>query len=180
MFGHSRQLWGLAINPRDGSVATAGYDKQIVCWAHNRLLWRIQVRGRTVASSGAYRSEGAQPPPLAHTGQRAHSRLLLRNSGQREQGRLLLRIQVRGSKVASSGAYRSEGARSPPLAHSGQREQGRLLWRIQVRGSKVASSGAFRSEGARSPPLAHTGQGKQITTDLGQKDKIIIFKGEDF
>ncbi|KAF2347218.1 Anaphase-promoting complex subunit 4 WD40 domain, partial [Trinorchestia longiramus] len=49
VFGHSRQLWGLAINPRDGTVATAGYDKQIVCWEHNKLLWRIQAQSECVS-----------------------------------------------------------------------------------------------------------------------------------
>lgn len=43
VFGHSKQLWGLAINHMDGSVATAGYDKHIVKWRETQLEWRVQV-----------------------------------------------------------------------------------------------------------------------------------------
>ncbi|KAK3861807.1 hypothetical protein Pcinc_032279 [Petrolisthes cinctipes] len=43
VFGHSKQLWGLAVNHLDGSLATAGYDKHIVKWRDTHLEWRIQV-----------------------------------------------------------------------------------------------------------------------------------------
>ncbi|XP_071537716.1 LOW QUALITY PROTEIN: echinoderm microtubule-associated protein-like CG42247 [Panulirus ornatus] len=49
VFGHSKQLWGLAVNHMDGSVATAGYDKHIIKWRDNQLEWRIQAQSECVS-----------------------------------------------------------------------------------------------------------------------------------
>ncbi|XP_076041136.1 doublecortin-domain-containing echinoderm-microtubule-associated protein isoform X3 [Oratosquilla oratoria] len=49
VFGHSKQLWGLAVNQEDGSVVTAGYDKHIVKWRENKLQWRIQAQSECVS-----------------------------------------------------------------------------------------------------------------------------------
>ncbi|KAK4287993.1 hypothetical protein Pmani_038950 [Petrolisthes manimaculis] len=49
VFGHSKQLWGLAVNHLDGSLATAGYDKHIVKWRDTHLEWRIQVQSECVS-----------------------------------------------------------------------------------------------------------------------------------
>ncbi|XP_068236038.1 echinoderm microtubule-associated protein-like CG42247 [Palaemon carinicauda] len=49
IFGHSKQLWGLAVNKADGTLATAGYDKHIVKWHENQLEWRIQAQSECVS-----------------------------------------------------------------------------------------------------------------------------------
>ncbi|GJQ75573.1 hypothetical protein Trydic_g17654 [Trypoxylus dichotomus] len=43
VFGHGRQLWGLAVHPDDELFATAGHDKNIALWRKNKLLWTTQV-----------------------------------------------------------------------------------------------------------------------------------------
>ena len=43
MFGHGRQLWGLAVHPDDEVFATAGHDKNIALWRRHKLLWTTQV-----------------------------------------------------------------------------------------------------------------------------------------
>ncbi|XP_042868750.1 echinoderm microtubule-associated protein-like CG42247 [Penaeus japonicus] len=49
VFGHSKQLWAMAVNQLDGAVATAGYDKHIVKWRENQLEWRIQAQSECVS-----------------------------------------------------------------------------------------------------------------------------------
>jgi len=44
VFGHGRQLWGLAVHPDDEVFATAGHDKNIALWRRHKLLWTTQVR----------------------------------------------------------------------------------------------------------------------------------------
>ncbi|CAH1155979.1 unnamed protein product [Phaedon cochleariae] len=43
VFGHGRQLWGLAVHPDDEVFATAGHDKNIALWRKNKLIWVTQV-----------------------------------------------------------------------------------------------------------------------------------------
>jgi len=43
VFGHNKQLWGLAAHPDDELFATAGYDKNISLWKRHALLWSTQV-----------------------------------------------------------------------------------------------------------------------------------------
>lgn len=44
VFGHGRQLWGLAVHPDDEVFATAGHDKYIALWRRHKLLWTTQVQ----------------------------------------------------------------------------------------------------------------------------------------
>nr|XP_014289847.1 echinoderm microtubule-associated protein-like CG42247 isoform X2 [Halyomorpha halys] len=41
VFGHGRQLWGLAVHPDDELFATAGHDKHIALWKKHKLLWTV-------------------------------------------------------------------------------------------------------------------------------------------
>ncbi|XP_044731561.1 echinoderm microtubule-associated protein-like CG42247 isoform X2 [Chrysoperla carnea] len=43
VFGHGKQLWGLAVHPDDELFATAGHDKNIALWRKQKLLWTTQV-----------------------------------------------------------------------------------------------------------------------------------------
>lgn len=43
VFGHGRQLWGLAVHPDDEVFATAGHDKNIALWRKNKFIWTLQV-----------------------------------------------------------------------------------------------------------------------------------------
>lgn len=43
IFGHGRQLWGLAVHPEDDIFATAGMDKTIVLWRKHKLIWSVSV-----------------------------------------------------------------------------------------------------------------------------------------
>ncbi|KAK9890613.1 hypothetical protein WA026_011976 [Henosepilachna vigintioctopunctata] len=51
VFGHGRQLWGLAVHPDDEVFATAGHDKNIAMWRKNKLLWTTQVAFECIALS---------------------------------------------------------------------------------------------------------------------------------
>lgn len=39
VFGHGRQLWGLAVHPEEEIFATAGFDKNVALWRKQKLLW---------------------------------------------------------------------------------------------------------------------------------------------
>lgn len=39
VFGHGRQLWGLATHPEEEIFATAGFDKNIALWRKQKLIW---------------------------------------------------------------------------------------------------------------------------------------------
>lgn len=39
MFGHGRQLPGLAVHPDDELFASAGHDKSIALWRRHQLVW---------------------------------------------------------------------------------------------------------------------------------------------
>lgn len=54
VFGHGRQLWGLAAHPEDEVFATAGHDKHIALWRKQKLLWSTQV-GYECVSVRVYR-----------------------------------------------------------------------------------------------------------------------------
>nr|CAD7588554.1 unnamed protein product [Timema genevievae] len=43
VFGHGRQLWGLAVHPDDELFATAGHDKNIALWNRQKLIWSTQI-----------------------------------------------------------------------------------------------------------------------------------------
>lgn len=43
IFGHGRQLWGLAAHPEDELFATAGHDKNIAMWRRHKLIWTSTV-----------------------------------------------------------------------------------------------------------------------------------------
>ncbi|XP_046389885.1 echinoderm microtubule-associated protein-like CG42247 [Ischnura elegans] len=43
IFGHSRQLWGLAVHPDDEVFATAGHDKYVALWRKHKLVWNTQI-----------------------------------------------------------------------------------------------------------------------------------------
>lgn len=44
VFGHGRQLWGLAAHPEDELFATAGHDKNVALWRRHKLIWTSTVR----------------------------------------------------------------------------------------------------------------------------------------
>lgn len=43
VFGHGRQLPGLAVHPDDELFATAGQDKSVALWRRHRLVWSAQA-----------------------------------------------------------------------------------------------------------------------------------------
>ncbi|CAO1399612.1 unnamed protein product [Diamesa hyperborea] len=43
VFGHGRQLWGLAAHPEDELFATAGHDKNVALWRRHKLIWTSAV-----------------------------------------------------------------------------------------------------------------------------------------
>lgn len=51
VFGHGRQLWGLAVHPDDEVFATAGHDKNIALWRKNKLIWTSQVAFECISLS---------------------------------------------------------------------------------------------------------------------------------
>nr|CAD7260678.1 unnamed protein product [Timema shepardi] len=51
VFGHGRQLWGLAVHPDDELFATAGHDKNIALWNRQKLIWSTQIAYECVSLS---------------------------------------------------------------------------------------------------------------------------------
>ncbi|XP_073970787.1 doublecortin-domain-containing echinoderm-microtubule-associated protein isoform X4 [Rhodnius prolixus] len=51
VFGHGRQLWGLAVHPDDELFATAGHDKNIALWKKHKLVWTTQVAHECISLS---------------------------------------------------------------------------------------------------------------------------------
>lgn len=89
VFGHGRQLWGLAAHPEDELFATAGHDKHIALWRKNKLIWTIQTGYECV--SLAFHPFGSA---LAAGSTEGH--LLVINS---ENGAVMLTLRVCGSPI---------------------------------------------------------------------------------
>ncbi|KAF0305942.1 Echinoderm microtubule-associated protein [Amphibalanus amphitrite] len=52
VFGHSRQLWGLAVCHEEESFVTAGHDRIVAKWsAKHKLLWKSPISSEGVACS---------------------------------------------------------------------------------------------------------------------------------
>ncbi|XP_014242237.2 echinoderm microtubule-associated protein-like CG42247 isoform X2 [Cimex lectularius] len=51
VFGHGRQLWGLAVHPDDEMFATAGHDKNIALWKKHKLVWTTTVAHECISIS---------------------------------------------------------------------------------------------------------------------------------
>lgn len=51
VFGHTKQLWGLAVHPDDEIFATAGHDKTVALWRRHKLLWTSQLLYECVSLS---------------------------------------------------------------------------------------------------------------------------------
>lgn len=89
VFGHGRQLWGLAAHPEDEIFATAGHDKHIALWRKQKLLWTMQSGYECV--SLAFHPFGQA---LAAGSTEGH--LLVINS---ENGAAMLTLRVCGSPL---------------------------------------------------------------------------------
>ena len=51
IFGHSRQLWGLAVHPDDELFATGGHDKYVILWKKHKPLWSTMVNFECISLS---------------------------------------------------------------------------------------------------------------------------------
>uniref|UniRef100_A0A1B0BJX9 Uncharacterized protein n=1 Tax=Glossina palpalis gambiensis TaxID=67801 RepID=A0A1B0BJX9_9MUSC len=89
VFGHGRQLWGLAAHPEDELFATAGHDKHIALWRKSKLIWTIQTGYECV--SLAFHPFGTA---LAAGSTEGH--LLVINC---ENGAVMLTLRVCGSPI---------------------------------------------------------------------------------
>ncbi|XP_055857090.1 echinoderm microtubule-associated protein-like CG42247 isoform X1 [Episyrphus balteatus] len=89
VFGHGRQLWGLAVHPEDEIYATAGHDKHIALWRKHKLIWSIQTGYECVAL--AFHPFGTA---LAAGSTEGH--LLVINA---ENGSVMLTLRVCGSPL---------------------------------------------------------------------------------
>ncbi|KAK6619902.1 hypothetical protein RUM44_006302 [Polyplax serrata] len=90
VFGHGRQLWGLAVHPDDELFATAGHDKNIALWRRNKLIWTIQVQYECVSLS--FHPFGS----ILATGS-TEGHLIILNA---ENGALITTIRVCGSPLS--------------------------------------------------------------------------------
>lgn len=97
VFGHGRQLWGLAAHPEDELFATAGHDKHIALWRKHKLLWTAQVGYECV--SLAFHPFGSA---LAAGSTEGH--LLVLNA---ENGAIMLTLRVCGSPLNCLGFNQS-------------------------------------------------------------------------
>ncbi|XP_063236726.1 echinoderm microtubule-associated protein-like CG42247 [Bacillus rossius redtenbacheri] len=93
VFGHSRQLWGLAVHPDDEVFATAGHDKNVALWRRQKLLWNTQVAHECV--SLAFHSFGTV---LAAGSADGH--LVVLNA---ESGAVVTTVRVCGSPLSCLG-----------------------------------------------------------------------------
>lgn len=89
VFGHSRQLWGLAVHPEDDLYATAGHDKNIALWRRNKLLWVTQVGYECI-------SLAFHPFGTALAAGTSEGHLLVINS---ENGAIMLTLRICGSPL---------------------------------------------------------------------------------
>ncbi|XP_050304564.1 echinoderm microtubule-associated protein-like CG42247 isoform X2 [Anthonomus grandis grandis] len=89
VFGHGRQLWGLAVHPDDEIFATAGHDKNIALWRKNKLIWTTQVSFECVSLT-------FHPFGVAIAAGSTEGHLLILNS---ETGQIVNTIRVCGSPL---------------------------------------------------------------------------------
>ncbi|XP_076265445.1 doublecortin-domain-containing echinoderm-microtubule-associated protein isoform X2 [Rhynchophorus ferrugineus] len=89
VFGHGRQLWGLAVHPDDEIFATAGHDKNIALWRKNKLIWTTQVSFECISLS-------FHPFGVALATGSTEGHLLILNS---ESGQIVNTIRVCGSPL---------------------------------------------------------------------------------
>ncbi|KAL1502858.1 hypothetical protein ABEB36_007938 [Hypothenemus hampei] len=89
VFGHGRQLWGLAVHPDDEVFATAGHDKNIALWRKTKLVWTTQVSFECI-------SLAFHPFGVALVAGSTEGHLLVFNS---ESGQLLNTLRVCGSPL---------------------------------------------------------------------------------
>lgn len=89
VFGHGRQLLGLAVHPEEEVFATAGCDKNIALWRKQKLLWTCHSGYECV--SLAFHPFGAA---LAVGSTEGH--LLVLNA---ENGSIMITLRVCGSAL---------------------------------------------------------------------------------
>ncbi|KAH1003387.1 hypothetical protein HUJ05_011311 [Dendroctonus ponderosae] len=89
VFGHGRQLWGLAVHPDDEVFATAGHDKNIALWRKNKLIWTTQAAYECIALT-------FHPFGVALAAGSSEGHLLILNA---ETGQIVNTIRVCGSPL---------------------------------------------------------------------------------
>lgn len=108
MFGHGRQLRGLAVHPDDEVFATAGHDKIIALWRKTKLLWTTQAAFECIALT--FHPFGAA---LAAGSSEGH--LLILNS---ETGQIVNTLRVCGAPL-SCVAFNPSGELIAAASHNG-------------------------------------------------------------
>ncbi|ENN76153.1 hypothetical protein YQE_07324, partial [Dendroctonus ponderosae] len=98
VFGHGRQLWGLAVHPDDEVFATAGHDKNIALWRKNKLIWTTQAAYECIALT-------FHPFGVALAAGSSEGHLLILNA---ETGQIVNTIRVCGSPLNCVGFNPSE------------------------------------------------------------------------
>ncbi|XP_044268037.1 echinoderm microtubule-associated protein-like CG42247 isoform X2 [Tribolium madens] len=93
VFGHGRQLWGLAVHPDDEVFATAGHDKNIALWRKNKFIWTLQVAFECISLS-------FHPFGVALAAGSTEGHLIIINT---ETGTLINTIRVCGSPLSCVG-----------------------------------------------------------------------------
>ncbi|KAL1137752.1 hypothetical protein AAG570_009448, partial [Ranatra chinensis] len=93
VFGHGRQLWGLAVHPDDELFATAGHDKNIALWKKHKLMWTTQVTHECIALS-------FHPFGVALAAGSTEGHLVVLNA---ESGAMITTVRVCGSPLTCLG-----------------------------------------------------------------------------
>ncbi|BES89722.1 HELP motif [Nesidiocoris tenuis] len=89
VFGHGRQLWGLAVHPDDELFATAGHDKIIALWKKHKLIWTNQTTYECVSLS-------FHPFGVALAAGSSEGHLVVLNA---ENGNIITTVRVCGSPL---------------------------------------------------------------------------------
>ncbi|KAF6215574.1 hypothetical protein GE061_010330 [Apolygus lucorum] len=89
VFGHGRQLWGLAVHPDDELFATAGHDKIIALWKKHKLVWTNQTSYECVSLS-------FHPFGVALAAGSSEGHLVVLNA---ETGNIITTVRVCGSPL---------------------------------------------------------------------------------
>ncbi|KAF4532363.1 hypothetical protein B566_EDAN003667 [Ephemera danica] len=89
VFGHSRQLWGLACHPDEELFATAGHDKFVALWRRHGLLWNTQTTQECV-------SLAFHPDAVVVAAGTSDGHLVVLNA---ENGNPVTRFRVCGSSI---------------------------------------------------------------------------------
>lgn len=156
VFGHGRQLWGLAVHPDDELFATAGHDKNIALWRRNKLVWSTAIQYECV-------SLAFHPFGIALAAGSSEGHLIVLNA---ETGAPVATVRVCGSPLSAI-SYNPAGDMIAIASQNGSV----YLFRVSRDGSNYKKSNKIRG----GPPLTQldwSSDGNYLQTTTADYDLV--------